>query len=65
MKNTNKKKTAAKTITLIPGRFCKCYYCDIDNNYCKKYDISRYGVVGGIGEYTWENYCLKDGGCDR
>ena len=50
---------------LIPGSFSKCYYCDVDNNLCTKYNLPRYGNVNYIGEYTWENYCLKNGGCDR
>ncbi len=52
------------TFKLIPGTFCKCYYCDVDNKYCKKYKKIKDGI-GGIGDYTWENYCLKDGGCDK
>lgn len=54
-----------EAVRLIPGSFAKCSYCDEYNNLCTKYDIPRYGVVNYIGEYTWENYCLRNGGCDR
>ena len=47
---------------LIPGTFGKCYYCDVDNEYCTKYKIVRYN---GITEYTWATYCLGNGGCDK
>ena len=47
----NMKEKSAELVRLIPGSFAKCAYCD--------------GVVNYIGEYTWENYCLKNGGCDR
>ena len=53
-----------RTYMLIPGKFSKCYYCDIDNQYCTKYKKIKDGFFG-IGDYTWENYCLKNGGCDR
>ena len=67
MENLNKKtaKKENEVKHLIPGSFSKCYYCDVDNDLCRKYNISRYGFVNYIGEYTWENYCLKNGGCDR
>ena len=58
-------KTENEIKHLIHGSFSKCYYCDVDNDLCRKYNISRYGYVNYIGEYTWENYCLKNGGCDR
>lgn len=51
-------------VKLVPGTFSKCYYCDVDNELCKKYNITLHGW-NGIGEWTWENYCLKNGGCDR
>lgn len=65
----NKKELMEKkesgSVRLIPGSFAKCAHCDEENNRCKKYDLPRYGLVNYIGEYTWENYCLKNGGCDR
>ena len=67
MKNTNenKNKKELAVVKLVPGSFSKCYYCDVANDLCTKYNLSRYGYVNYIGEYTWENYCLKNGGCDR
>ena len=63
IKNTNQK--ATPVVKLVPGSFSKCYYCDVANDLCTKYNLSRYGYINYIGEYTWENYCLKNGGCDR
>ena len=62
-----KKTTEVKVtpVTLIPGTFAICPYCDVSNDLCRKYDLPRYGTVRYIGEWTWENYCLKTGGCDR
>ncbi len=54
-----------KVILLIPGAFSKCYYCDVDNELCKKYNLPKHGFINEIGDWTWENYCLKNGGCDR
>lgn len=65
MKNTPETKKELTVVKLVPGSFSKCYYCDVDNDLCTKYDLPRYGYVRYIGEYTWENYCLKNGGCDR
>ena len=62
--NTNKNQKLKKVRILVPGTFCKCPYCDIDNEYCKKYKKIKDGIFG-IGDYTWENYCLKNGGCDK
>ena len=62
--NTNKAQKIKKIRKLIPGTFCKCPHCDIDNEYCKKYKKIKDGIFG-IGDYTWENYCLKNGGCDK
>lgn len=61
MKQNNETKTTKATVKLVPGKFSKCYYCDVDNNLCTKYNQTRWS----IGEWTWENYCLKYGGCDR
>lgn len=67
MKNAHETKNTKEltVVKLVPGSFSKCYYCDVDNNLCTKYNLSRYGYINYIGEYTWENYCLKNGGCDR
>ncbi len=62
---TQKNDAPVKVIRLVPGVFSKCSYCDEDNNLCRKYDLPRYGTINYIGEYTWENYCMKNGGCDR
>ena len=40
-KNNKEKKTINSTKHLIPGSFSKCYYCDVDNDLCRKYNISR------------------------
>ncbi len=61
MKKVTNRKKAIPVGKLIPGKLCKCYYCDVDNNCCKKYEKTKWD----LGEYTWENYCLKDGGCNR
>lgn len=58
---TNEKKAPVK---LLPGTLSKCYYCDVDNELCKKYNIPLHGW-NEIGDWTWENFCLKNGGCDR
>ena len=50
--------------TLIPGTFSICPYCDEYNELCTKYDQPKNGW-NEIGDWTWENYCLKNGGCDR
>lgn len=50
--------------TLIPGTFSLCYYCDVDNDLCRKYNQPHIGW-NEIGDWTWENYCLRNGGCDR
>lgn len=52
------------TIKLIPGVFSKCYYCDVDNLICRKYNQPKNGW-NEIGDWTWENFCLQNGGCDR
>ena len=67
MKNANETKNTKEltVVKLVPGSFSKCYYCDVANDLCTKYNLSRYGYINYIGEYTWENYCLKNGGCDR
>ena len=62
MKKTNEVKVTP--VTLIPGSFSLCYYCDVDNELCRKYNIPKKGW-NEIGDWTWENYCLKNGGCDR
>lgn len=50
--------------TLIPGAFSLCYYVDVDNQLCRKYNQPKNGW-NEIGDWTWENYCLRSGGCDR
>lgn len=50
--------------TLIPGTFSLCYYVDVDNQLCRKYNQPKTGW-NEIGDWTWENYCLRNGGCDR
>ena len=62
--NQNQKTEEKKVIHLIPGSFSKCYYCDVENEICKKYNQPKNGW-NEIGDWTWENYCLKNGGCDR
>ena len=43
-----------------------CPHCDIARERCRKYDIPRQGgLINEIGNWTWENYCLHGGGCDR
>ena len=64
MKKSMNEKTTTSVVRLIPGSFSKCYYCDVDNLLCTKYNITKDGW-NGIGDWTWENYCLKSGGCDR
>lgn len=65
MKNKIEIKKEITTVKLVPGAFSKCVYCDEYNNLCTKYDLPRYGYIRYIGEYTWENYCLKNGDCDK
>ena len=57
-------KTENAIVKLVPGTFSKCYYCDVDNLICRKYNQPKNGW-NEIGDWTWENYCLKNGGCDR
>lgn len=64
MNRTNELKNEKKVVKLIAGTFSKCYYCDVDNQLCRKYNQPKNGW-NEIGDWTWENYCLKDGGCDR
>lgn len=53
-----------RVVKLVPGAFSLCPYCDEINQMCRKFNIPRTGW-GEIGEYTWQNYCLYNGGCDR
>ena len=65
MKNTNEiRNEQPKLPILVPGTFSICGYCDEDNELCTKYDQPKNGW-NEIGDWTWENYCLRNGGCDR
>ena len=64
MKDTSTKKMNEK-VRLVPGTFSICPHCDLVNERCRKYNIPKQGgIINEIGDWTWENYCLVNGGCD-
>ena len=65
MKDTKEIHNDIPTVpTPVPGTFSICYYCDMSNELCTKYNQPKNGW-NEIGDWTWENYCMRNGGCDR